>query len=269
MLYYLFTNLTEYVSFFNIFHYITTRSALALLTSLFLSLIFGPFFINLLKKKQKKGQPIRVDGPEGHLLTKQGTPTMGGIMIILTTLISVLLWTDLSNIYIWLILFAIVGFGFIGFLDDYGKVTAGDAYKGLSAKLRLSLGAFFALFIVIIIHYKSDVSYHTHLSMPFFKDLLINLSYFYFLFTLLVILGSANAVNLTDGLDGLAIVPTIIAVACFAIIAYLVGHVTFSSHLKIIYVAGTSEITILCAAIIGAGLGFLWYNAPPCSNFHG
>jgi phospho-N-acetylmuramoyl-pentapeptide-transferase len=268
MLYNLLFPLADEYQFFNLFKYLTFRSGGAVITALIISFMFGPAIIRWLRKKQRHGQPIRDDGPESHLLTKKGTPTMGGMMILLAVSVSTLLWADLTNQYVWIILLVTGGYGLIGFLDDYLKVTKRNS-KGLPGKLKL-LGQFAiaALAAWWIIHIAPE-DQATHLAVPFFKDFLPNLGWLFIPFAMLVMVGSSNAVNLTDGLDGLAIVPIMIAAACFALIAYLAGNMVFASYLQIHAVPGAGELTVFCAALIGASLGFLWFNAPPAMVFMG
>ena len=253
---------------FNLFRYLTFRSGGAFFTALFIGLFFGRPMINVLRRKQGKGQPIREDGPERHLLEKQGTPTMGGLLILVAVTIATLLWGNLSNGYVWMVLLVTLGFGLIGFADDYAKVS-NQSHAGLSGKARLAIGfaiAGVAAWWSMQMH-KPELS--GHLAFPIFKDLLLNLSFLFIPFAMIVIVGAANAVNLTDGLDGLAIMPVMIAAGTFGVIAYLIGRVDFTEYLDVHYVFGTGEITVFCAAIIGAGLGFLWYNAPPAAVFMG
>jgi phospho-N-acetylmuramoyl-pentapeptide-transferase len=268
MLYNLLFSLADQHPVFNLFKYLTFRSGGAVMTALILSFIIGPRIIRWLRSKQGKGQPIRDDGPESHPVTKQGTPTMGGIMILLSVAVSTLLWADLTNQYVWVVLFVTLGYGLIGFLDDYLKVTRQN-HKGLPGKLKL-VGQFgIGLVAAIWVQFLAPDAMNVHLALPFFKDVLINLGIFYIPFTLIVMVGASNAVNLTDGLDGLAIVPIMIAAGCFALIAYLVGNAVFAAYLQIHYVPGTGEIAVFCAALVGAALGFLWYNAPPAMVFMG
>lgn len=268
MLYHLLVPYAQEYIVFNVFRYITFRSMGAVLTSLIFCFIVGPRLIVWLKSKQGKGQPIRDDGPQSHLLTKQGTPTMGGLLILMSICFSTLLWADLSNHYIWITLLVTLGYAFLGFMDDYLKVTKRNT-KGLSGKKKLlgqfAIGTAATLWIMSI----APESQATHLAVPFFKSLLIDLGWFYLPFILVVLVGASNAVNLTDGLDGLAIVPVMIACACFALIAYLTGNAVFANYLQIHAVPGAGELTVLCAATIGSGLGFLWYNAPPARIFMG
>ncbi len=268
MLYNLLFPLAEDYQFFNLFRYLTFRSGGAVLTSLLISFILGPKIIRWLKRKQTYGQPIREDGPESHLLTKKGTPTMGGVMILLAVGISTLLWADTTNAYVWIVLFVTLGYGFIGFMDDYLKVSKRNV-KGLSGKLKL-VGQFGIALVASwwIVQVAPD-EYATRLAIPFFKNIFPDLGVLYLAFIMLVMVGASNAVNLTDGLDGLAIVPIMIAGACYALIAYLVGNAVFSGYLQIHFIPGAGELTVFCAALIGAGLGFLWFNAPPAMVFMG
>ena len=252
----------------NVFRYITFRTGGAMLTALIVSFICGPYIIRLLKSYQTEGQPIREDGPEGHILTKAGTPTMGGFMILLALVLATLLWADLRNGYIWAALVVTVAFGLIGFFDDYAKVSLNNS-KGIPGKLKLLLQMVFALAATIWIMSLTSSPLATSLALPFFKSVLIDLGWFFVVFGILVIVGASNAVNLTDGLDGLAIGPVMIAASVFAIISYLVGNSIFSDYLQVHYVPGAGELTVFCGALVGAGLGFLWFNAPPAMVFMG
>ena len=252
----------------NVFRYITFRTGGAMLTALIVSFVCGPYIIRLLKFYQTEGQPIREDGPEGHILTKAGTPTMGGFMILLALVLATLLWADLRNGYIWAALVVTVAFGLIGFFDDYAKVSLNNS-KGISGKLKLLLQMVFALAATIWITSLTSSPLATSLALPFFKSVLIDLGWFFVVFGILVIVGASNAVNLTDGLDGLAIGPVMIAASVFAIISYLVGNSIFSDYLQVHYVPGAGELTVFCGALVGAGLGFLWFNAPPAMVFMG
>lgn len=267
MLYNLLAPYAEQFGFLNLFKYITFRTGGAVMTTLIISFIIGPGMINWLKKKQKEGQPIREDGPETHF-QKAGTPTMGGLMILISVTLSTLLWADVANPYVWIALGVMVGFGTIGFFDDYLKLTKRNT-KGLSGKLKLLfqflIGTSATLGAMVFL--PNDMA--TGLALPFVKDFIINLSWFFIPWALIVMVGASNAVNLTDGLDGLAIVPVAIAAACFAIISYIVGHIEFAQYLNIPYVPGAGELTILCGALVGGAMGFLWYNAPPAMIFMG
>ncbi len=268
MLYHLLYPLAEHVTFFNLFRYITFRSGGAVLTALFICFFFGPRIIRWLKVKQNGGQPIRADGPESHLLTKQGTPTMGGVLILLALTVATLLWADLANGFVWVVLLVTLGYGLIGFVDDYLKVTRRSS-GGLSGRLKLVGQAAVALAAAVMIARLTEPPLATSVAVPVFKGLLIHLGPFFPLFATLVMVGSSNAVNLTDGLDGLAIVPVMIAAGSFALIAYLVGNFIFSGYLGIPYVAGAGELAVFCGAMVGASLGFLWFNAPPAMVFMG
>ncbi|MBL42306.1 MAG: phospho-N-acetylmuramoyl-pentapeptide-transferase [Rhodospirillaceae bacterium] len=268
MLYNLFAPLSEDFIFFNLFRFLTFRTGGAIITAMVLSFLLGPSIIRWLKKRQHSGQPIRDDGPKSHIISKAGTPTMGGILILLSFGVSTLLWADLSNGYVWATLTVTLGFGFIGFLDDYLKVTK-NSHEGISALTKLFLQIILSLLAVIWIVNITAPPLSLSLAVPFFKDMLINLGWFFIPLAIIVIVGSSNAVNLTDGLDGLAIVPVMIAASSYALIAYLVGNVVFSSYLQIHGVPGAGELTVFCGALVGAGLGFLWFNAPPASVFMG
>jgi len=268
MLYALYTLFGHDSAFFNLFRYITFRTVGALLTALLISLLCGPAFIGWLKKTQRHGQPIRDDGPASHLLTKQGTPTMGGGLILLALTTSVLLWSNLSNLYVIIVLLVTLGFGCIGALDDYLKLTKRSS-EGLSRGQKFSLQVVMSVAATygIILLSPSNVALYT--SIPFFKNILIYLGWFYLPFGIFVIVGTSNAVNLTDGLDGLAIGPVMIVAVCFSLIAYLVGNHVFAHYLQILFIPGVGELATFCGALIGAGLGFLWYNAPPAKVFMG
>ncbi|MAR56772.1 MAG: phospho-N-acetylmuramoyl-pentapeptide-transferase [Rickettsiales bacterium] len=268
MLYNFLVPFADDVQFFNLFRYLTFRSGGAMLTAMIFSFVIGPAMIRWLRQKQSGGQPIRSDGPESHLLTKQGTPTMGGIMMLFSLGVSTVLWADLNNGYIWIVLLVTFGYGVIGFLDDYLKISKKN-HKGLSGKLKL-IGQFsIALAAAIWVQQLADPSMVSHLAIPYTKTFLWDLGWLYLPFVMLVMVGSSNAVNLTDGLDGLAIVPIMIAAGCFALIAYLVGNAVFADYLQVLPVPGTGELAVICAAMIGAGLGFLWFNAPPAMVFMG
>ena len=268
MLHYLADILTDQFSALNVFRYITLRTAGATVTSLFVVFMFGPALINSLRIRQGRGQPIRQDGPARHIIEKQGTPTMGGLMILLGVCVSVLLWADLSNSYVWLVLFVTLTYGAIGLYDDYLKVTRRTA-GGFSGRTRLLLEVLAGLVAVYGFMQLSSPELATGLALPFFKDLVIDLGWFFLPFGVFIIVGAGNSVNLTDGLDGLAIVPVMIAAASFGAIAYLTGNTVFSNYLQIHFVAGTGELAVFCGALLGAGLGFLWFNAPPAMIFMG
>lgn len=268
MLYYLYTLYGHENIFFNLFKYLTFRTGGALLTALLISFLYGPRFIKWLKSKQGAGQPIREDGPESHLLTKKGTPTMGGGLILLALSISTLLWANLNDIYVWVVMWVTLGFGAIGAYDDYLKLTKCNT-EGLSGKKKLILQALIAGLAAYVVNLQMIPDLASSLSIPFFKSLLLDLGWFYIPFAIFVVVGASNAVNLTDGLDGLAIGPVMIASACFALISYLVGNQVFANYLQVLYVPGVGELSIFCGALIGAGLGFLWYNAPPAMVFMG
>ena len=256
------------ISLLNLLNYLTVRAGLALFSSFLLILLFGPKLINFISSFQDEGQPIREDGPQSHLIAKKGTPTMGGIIILLSITFSVLLWSDFDTDVMFPIIFIMLSFGFIGFIDDFSKVTKNSS-NGISGRVRLILQTLSVGIFIYWITMLLNIEDLNLLTLPLLKDVFINLGYFSIPFTIVVIVGSANAVNLTDGLDGLAIVPVMIVAATFAIICYLAGNVIFSDYLHINYVSGAGELAILCGAMIGASLGFLWYNAPPAMVFMG
>ncbi|RCU49882.1 MULTISPECIES: phospho-N-acetylmuramoyl-pentapeptide-transferase [Corallincola] len=266
MLVWLAEYLTQYYTGFNVFSYLTMRSILGVLTALVMSLMMGPWVIRKLQLLQI-GQTVRDDGPQSHL-SKSGTPTMGGLMILGSVLTSVLLWADLSNHYVWVMLFVIVSFGLIGLIDDYRKVVRKDP-KGLIARWKYFWQSVAALTIAGFLYYNAQLDAETVLVVPFFKDVLPQLGLFYLVVAYFAIVGTSNAVNLTDGLDGLAIVPTIMVASALAFIAYLTGNVNFSAYLQIPYIPYTSELVVVCAAIAGAGIGFLWFNTYPAQVFMG
>jgi phospho-N-acetylmuramoyl-pentapeptide-transferase len=268
MLYHLLVSFADSFTPFNVFRYITFRSGGAMLTALLISFVLGPRLIRLLRAKQNGGQPIRADGPESHLLTKRGTPTMGGFLILLALVVSTLLWADLTNGFVWVALMVTVSYGAIGFLDDYRKVVHRNS-RGLPGRAKLFLQVIIAGSAALLITQLTPPALQDQLAVPFFKNLLINLGWAYVLLAVGVIVGTSNAVNLTDGLDGLAIVPAMIAAGVFALVAYLVGNAVFANYLQIHLVPGTGELTVFCGALIGAGLGFLWFNAPPAKVFMG
>jgi phospho-N-acetylmuramoyl-pentapeptide-transferase len=279
--------LADHFQPFNLFRYISFRTIGAVITAAFIAFAFGAPLINSLRRRQGKGQPIREDGPEGHLLTKKGTPTMGGLIILIGFGVASLLWAKWDNIYVWSVLLVTFGFGLIGFMDDYSKVTK-QSHAGLSGRMRLGVEFLIALAAILMMLHEQwliapghlfeydaflDTLLHRHdltdLALPFFKNLVIPLGPFFLLFAMLVIVGAGNAVNMTDGLDGLAIVPVMIAAATFGFIAYAVGNAEFARYLQLDFVRGVGELSVLLGAMLGAGLGFLWYNAPPARVFMG
>ncbi len=266
MLYWL-TELSDGGDFFNLFRYITFRAGGAFLTALIFGFLFGRPLINVLRRRQGKGQPIRDDGPEGHFV-KAGTPTMGGLLIIGALVTSTLLWARLDNPFVWMVLFVTVAYAAIGFADDYAKVSKQNT-AGVSGKIRLLLGLLIAAIAGFWAAQYHPAELSNQLALPIFKDTLINLGYLFVPFAVIVIVGAANAVNLTDGLDGLAIMPVMIATSTLGVIAYAVGRVDFTDYLDVHYVPGTGEILIFAAGVVGGGLGFLWYNAPPAAVFMG
>ncbi|MDP6926113.1 MAG: phospho-N-acetylmuramoyl-pentapeptide-transferase [Rhodospirillales bacterium] len=268
MLFNTLSQFTDQLAVLNLFRYITFRTGGSMMTALIVSFLCGPMIIRWLKFHQKKGQPIREDGPESHLITKIGTPTMGGFMILLALLIATLLWADLRNGYIWAALGVTVGYGLIGFIDDYIKVTRQHS-NGLPGKLKLLLQIFIATAAAVWVMSITRENLATSLTIPFFKDVLFDLGWFFIPFAVFVIVGASNSVNLTDGLDGLAIGPVMIAAGVFVLIAYVVGNLVFSNYLHLSYVPGAGELSVFCGALVGAGLGFLWYNAPPAMVFMG
>ncbi|GAC1040626.1 phospho-N-acetylmuramoyl-pentapeptide-transferase [Rhizobium sp. No.120] len=259
--------------FLNLFRYITFRTGGALFTSALIVFLFGPRIISSLRVRQGKGQPIRADGPQTHF-KKAGTPTMGGLMILAGIVVSSLLWADLANVYVVATLLVTLGFGAIGFYDDYLKVTK-QSDKGFSGRARLGIEfviAAIAVYFMMTTALSSGPAgstFGSSIAFPFFKSLLLNLGMFFVFFGAFVIVAAGNAVNLTDGLDGLAIVPVMIAAASFGVIAYLAGNFVFADYLAINFVPGTGELAVVLGAVIGAGLGFLWFNAPPAAIFMG
>jgi len=253
---------------FNVIQYLTFRTGGAVLTALIMSFFMGPMIISWLKSKQVNGQPIRDDGPAGHLLTKQGTPTMGGVLLLLSLGTGTLLWADLTNRYVWATLLVTFGFGLIGFIDDYLKVTRASQH-GLPGAIKLVVEIVVAAITAWWITGISPADLSTGFAVPFVKDYLIPLGIFFVPVAVFVMVGASNAVNLTDGLDGLAIVPVMIAASSFALIAYLAGNTLFAGYLQINFVPGSGELAVFCGAIVGAGLGFLWFNAPPAMLFMG
>jgi phospho-N-acetylmuramoyl-pentapeptide-transferase len=268
MLYNLLAPYADQFVAFNLFRYLTFRTGGAIVTSLLVCFIFGPSVIRWLKSKQGRGQPIRTDGPESHLLTKKGTPTMGGFIILLGLSVGTLLWADLANRYIWAVLLVTIGFGLVGFADDYLKLTR-RSHKGVPGKVKLLFECIIAVVAVLWINQVTPGSLASSLAVPFFKDILLNLGWFFIPVAVVVVVGASNAVNLTDGLDGLAIVPVMIAAGCFGLISYLVGNAVFANYLQIHSVVGAGELAVFCGALVGASLGFLWFNAPPAMVFMG
>lgn len=266
MLYWL-TNFADQFQVLNLFRYITFRTGGALITSAFIVFLFGPAIIRSLRGRQGKGQPIRADGPQTHF-KKAGTPTMGGLMILIGVIGATLLWGNFNSTYTWVVLMVMIGFGIIGFYDDYLKVTKQND-KGFSGKARLGLEFMIAGMAAYVIMRAGSEPFSSSLTFPFFKDFMVNLGIFFIPMAAFVIVGAGNAVNLTDGLDGLAIVPIMIAAATFGVIAYLSGNAIFADYLQIHFVPGTGELSIVLGALIGAGLGFLWFNAPPAAIFMG
>lgn len=268
MLYNLLAPFADEYIIFNIFRYLTFRTGGAIMTALFVAFVIGPWLIAKLKSVQGKGQPIRDDGPQRHIIEKQGTPTMGGFLILIAMAVSTLLWADLTNPYVWIVLLVTVGYGGIGFIDDYLKVSKRST-AGFPGRVKLLLEflvAGIAVGGVVAVGHEGSA---TWLAVPFLKSLLFDMGLFFIPFAMVVIVGAGNAVNLTDGLDGLAIVPVMIAASSFAFIAYLVGHAVYADYLQIPPVPGSGELAVFCGALVGAGLGFLWFNAPPAAIFMG
>ena len=276
MLYLLYEHLSgyrEHIPLLNLLKYLTFRTGAALFTGQLVAVAMGSRFIRWMQAKQGKGQPIRTDGIERHVVEKAGTPTMGGFMILAGLLVGTLLWADLSNLYVWVVLLVTAGYGLLGFLDDYAKVTK-QTTAGVSGRVKLLvqfLIAFAAVALLVLYGGKSPEApgLSTSVAFPILKRMLLDLGWFYVVFGGFVIVGASNAVNLTDGLDGLAIVPVMFAAAAFGLIAYLVGNFVFAQYLQVHFVPGVGEIAVFCGALIGAGQGFLWYNAPPAKIFMG
>jgi phospho-N-acetylmuramoyl-pentapeptide-transferase len=268
MFHYFLVPLSDHLGVLNVFRYITFRTAGAIATALLIAFMVGPGTINWLRMRQGKGQPIRTDGPARHVVEKQGTPTMGGLIILVPSIIATLLWADLTDPYVWIALFVTVSFGLLGFYDDYMKVTKRSS-DGVSGRMKLLVQFAVAVFASFAVMQLEAQPLAGAVAIPFFKTVLIPLGYGFLIFGALVIVGASNAVNLTDGLDGLAIVPVMIASMTFILIAYLVGNIKFADYLQLHYIPGTGELTVFLAALIGGGLGFLWYNAPPAMVFMG
>ena len=267
MLYHLFTSLIEDYSFLNIFTYLTVRTGLAMFTAMLVIFIIGTPFINFFSKKQIH-DPIRKDGPEKHILKKIGTPTMGGVLILIGLFSGILLWSDLKNSINWFLIFIVFSFGLLGAFDDIKKIRSKSS-DGMSSKTKFLFQIIISLIGIIILTYMVNPVDLKNLYVPFFKNVVINLGWFFIPFYLFVIIGSSNAVNLTDGLDGLATVPVILVAGCFAFISYVSGNIVFSEYLHISYIEGVGEAAVFCGAIIGSCLGFLWFNAPPAKIFMG
>ncbi len=267
MLYSLFSNLVEIFSFFNVFKYLTVRTGLSMFTAMGVVFIVGTPLINYFSSKQIHN-PIREDGPSEHIVKKIGTPTMGGLLILLGVFSGVLLWGDLSNPYNWFLIYIVGSFGLLGAFDDYKKIRYNNS-SGISSRLKIILQIILALIGILILYFSNYSNELENLYFPFFKNLVINLGWFFIPFYIFILIGSSNAVNLTDGLDGLATVPVILVAACFALISYVSGNVVFSGYLQIPYIEGVGEASIFCGSIIGACLGFLWFNAPPAKIFMG
>ena len=267
MLFSLFSNLVDTFSFFNVFKYLTVRTGLSMFTSMIVVFIVGNPFIKYFSVKQIHN-PIRDDGPSEHIVKKIGTPTMGGLMILLGVFSGVLLWGDLSNPYNWFLIYIAGSFGLLGAYDDYKKIMKNNS-SGVSSKFKIVIQIILALIGILIIYFFSESDEINNLYFPFFKNLVINLGWFFIPFYLFILVGSSNAVNLTDGLDGLATVPVILVAACFAFISYVSGNIVFSEYLQIPYIEGVGEASIFCGSMIGACLGFLWFNAPPAKIFMG
>ena len=267
MLYNLLTNYSDTYSFLNFFNFLTVRTGLAVITSMVIVFLIGDKFINYFSTK-KITNPIRLDGPKDHIIKKIGTPTMGGVLILIGLFVGVFLWSDLYNPYNWLLIFITFSFGILGAFDDYKKIKKNNS-TGISSKLKFIIQIILSLISLIILYKFIDSDLTNNLYFPFFKNLVINLGWFFIPFYLFVIVGSSNAVNLTDGLDGLATVPVILVAGCFAFISYVSGNIIFAEYLLIPYIEGVGEIAVFCGAIIGASIGFLWFNAPPAKIFMG
>ena len=267
MFYSLVLDLVDQYTFLNVFKYLTVRTGLAMFTSMLIVLLIGTPFINLFSSK-KILNPIRNDGPTDHIIKKIGTPTMGGVLILIGLFSGILLWGDLSSSYIWFLLFIVTSFGILGGYDDYKKIKYKNS-SGISFKFKITSQILIAIVGILLLSHFSEHEELTNLYFPFFKNLMINLGWFFIPFSVFIIVGSSNAVNLTDGLDGLATVPVILVAACFAFISYVTGNIVFSDYLQIPYIQGLGEASVFCGSIIGACLGFLWFNAPPAKIFMG
>ena len=267
MLYSLILELIDQYTFLNVFKYLTFRTGLAMFTSMLVVFLVGTPFINFFSARQIL-DPIREDGPSDHIIKKIGTPTMGGVLILLGLFSGILLWGDLSNVYNWFLLFIVSSFGLLGAYDDYRKIKLKNS-SGISFKFKIISQITIAVIAIVMVNHFSRNQELTNLYFPFFKDVVINLGWFFIPFSVFIIVGSSNAVNLTDGLDGLATVPVILVAACFAFISYVTGNIVFSEYLQIPYIEGMGEVSVFCGSIIGACLGFLWFNAPPAKIFMG
>ena len=267
MLYNLILDFVDTYTFLNVFKYLTFRTGLAMFTSMAIVLLIGTPFINFFSAKQILN-PIREDGPTDHIIKKIGTPTMGGVLILIGLFIGILLWGDLSSSYIWFLLFIVTCFGLLGAYDDYKKIKYKNS-SGISFRFKIISQILIAVVGVLLLSHLSNHEELTNLYFPFLKNLIINLGWFFIPFSVFIIVGSSNAVNLTDGLDGLATVPVILVAGCFAFISYVTGNIVFSEYLQIPYIQGVGEVSVFCGSIIGACLGFLWFNAPPAKIFMG
>ena len=267
MLYSFFISLIDNYSFFNVFKYLTVRTGLSMITSMVVVFTIGSPFINYFSRKQIHN-PIREDGPEDHIIKKIGTPTMGGVLILIGLFSGILLWSDLNNPFNWFLIFIVASFGMLGAYDDIKKLKEKSS-AGISSKTKIFTQIILALIGILILTYLAKPDDLMNLYIPFFKNIIINLGWFFVPFYLFVIVGSSNAVNLTDGLDGLATVPVILVAACFAFISYVTGNIVFAQYLQIPYIEGVGEVSVFCGAIIGSCLGFLWFNAPPAKIFMG
>ena len=267
MLLWLTNYLATFYRGFNVFQYLTLRAILATLTALLISLLLGPSMIKRLSVKQMK-QPIRNDGPQSHLITKAGTPTMGGALILMSIILTTLLWGNLTNRYLWIVLIVTAGFGAIGWADDYRKLILKNS-KGLPARWKYLWQSLLGFSAAIVLYFTAQVPSETQLVVPFFKNIIIDLGLFYILLAYFVIVGTSNAVNLTDGLDGLAILPTVLVGGALGIFAYVAGNVSFAKYLAVPFIPGAGEIAVFCGALVGAGLGFLWFNTYPAQIFMG
>ena len=260
-------NYVDIFSFLNVFKYLTVRTGLAMFTSMFVVFLIGTPFINFFSARQIV-DPIREDGPDEHIIKKIGTPTMGGVLILLGLFSGILLWGNLSSPYIWFLIFIVASFGLLGAYDDYKKIKSNNS-SGISFRFKLIFQIIIAVLGILLLTYFIDHSDLKNLYFPFFKNLLVNLGWFFIPFSVFIIVGSSNAVNLTDGLDGLATVPVILVAGCFAFISYVTGNIVFSEYLQIPYIEGVGEVTVFLGSVIGACLGFLWFNAPPAKIFMG